>query len=54
MFDILPLLYCLSNYMTDTAIYQVSITIAARLAMRGRMTMLGIRKEVTTFCLPRR
>lgn len=42
MFDILPLLYCLSGHITHTTTRQMSIIISAMLAMSGRVTMLGI------------
>jgi putative transposase len=42
MFEILPLLYCLSSHITETTTRQMSMIITAMLAMSGRMTMLGI------------
>jgi putative transposase len=42
MFDILPLRYCLSSYITDTTTRQMSMIIASMLALSGRMTMLDI------------
>lgn len=42
MIDILPLMYCLSDYITGTTSSQMSIIITAMLAMSGRITMSGI------------
>ena len=42
MFEILPLLHCLSPYISQTTLGQLGIIITALLTMSGRVTMLGI------------
>ncbi len=42
MFEILPLLHCLSPYISQTTLGQLGVIITALLTMSGRVTMLGI------------
>ena len=42
MFEILPLLHCLSPYISQTSLGHLGVIITALLTMSGRVTMLGI------------